>query len=50
MRHANPGVVPDGWVRFNIIRSTENPDEVVCFGSSTARSTSCASGGQEGYS
>ena len=23
---------PEGWVRFNMIRNAENPDEVVCFG------------------
>ena len=23
---------PEGWVEFNMVRSTENPDEVVCFG------------------
>jgi hypothetical protein len=23
---------PEGWVRFNMIRNAERPDEVVCFG------------------
>jgi hypothetical protein len=23
---------PPGWVRFNMIRNHENPDEVICFG------------------
>ena len=23
---------PEGWVRFNMIRNAENPDEVICFG------------------
>jgi heme-degrading monooxygenase HmoA len=23
---------PDGWVRFDMVRNTENPDEVICFG------------------
>jgi len=23
---------PEGWVRFNMLRSTENPDEVITFG------------------
>lgn len=23
---------PEGWVRFNMLRNTENPDEVICFG------------------
>ena len=26
------GDPPEGWVRFNMIRSTEDPNEVVCFG------------------
>jgi hypothetical protein len=29
MRDGNP---PAGWVRFDMIRNTENPDEVICFG------------------
>lgn len=24
--------LPEGFTRFNMLRSTENPDEVVCFG------------------
>jgi hypothetical protein len=23
---------PEGWVRFNMVRNHENPDEVICFG------------------
>ena len=23
---------PEGWVRFNMLRNAQNPDEVVCFG------------------
>lgn len=23
---------PPGWVRFDMLRSTSNPDEVICFG------------------
>jgi hypothetical protein len=23
---------PEGWVRFNMIRNAERPDEVICFG------------------
>jgi hypothetical protein len=23
---------PEGWVRFNMVRNAENPDEVICFG------------------
>src|SRR4051812_15542099 len=26
------GDPPEGWVRFNMIRSVEDPNEVVCFG------------------
>ena len=32
MRPMDSGSPPPGWVRFNMVRSTENPDEVVCFG------------------
>ena len=23
---------PEGWVRFNMLRNVENPNEVICFG------------------
>ena len=26
------GDPPEGWVRFNMLRNAENPDEVICFG------------------
>ena len=26
------GSPPDGWVRFDMLRNVENPDEVICFG------------------
>ena len=29
MQAGNP---PEGFVRFNMLRSTEDPDEVICFG------------------
>jgi heme-degrading monooxygenase HmoA len=32
MRPMESGSPPPGWVRFNMVRSAENPDEVVCFG------------------
>ncbi len=32
MRHEDLENVPAGYVRFNMIRNRENPDEVVCFG------------------
>jgi hypothetical protein len=28
----DPDSAPEGWVRFNMIRNAENPDEVVTFG------------------
>ena len=24
--------IPEGWVRFNMVRNTDNPDEVITFG------------------
>jgi hypothetical protein len=24
--------MPAGWVRFNILRNADNPDEAICFG------------------
>lgn len=24
--------VPEGWVRFDMVRNVEDPDEVICFG------------------
>ena len=27
-----PDDPPEGWVRFNMIRNVEDPDEVICFG------------------
>jgi hypothetical protein len=32
MRYANPDSLPEQWVRFDMVRNTENPDEVICFG------------------
>jgi hypothetical protein len=32
MSDLDPEDPPAGWVRFNMIRNTQNPDEVVCFG------------------
>ena len=32
MRHEDLESPPAGFVRFNMIRNAENPDEVVCFG------------------
>jgi heme-degrading monooxygenase HmoA len=41
---------PAGWVRFNMIRGIENPDEVVCFGFFDGTLDELRSAGQEGYS
>jgi hypothetical protein len=32
MRHEDLESPPAGYVRFNMIRNAQNPDEVVCFG------------------
>ena len=32
MRDQIPDDPPPGWVRFNMIRNTDDPDEVICFG------------------
>jgi heme-degrading monooxygenase HmoA len=51
MARANPDDIPAGWVRFNMIRSTEDPDEVVCFGFFDGTLEELRAGGQgrEGY-
>ena len=28
----DPNDPPEGWVRFNMVRNHEKPDEVICFG------------------
>jgi heme-degrading monooxygenase HmoA len=32
MAHAQPDELPEGWLRLNVLRNAEDPDEVVCFG------------------
>ncbi|HYB24729.1 MAG TPA: hypothetical protein VED41_13085 [Solirubrobacteraceae bacterium] len=32
MKPVRAGQMPAGWRRFNMLRSAEDPDEVVCFG------------------
>lgn len=32
MAHENLDDPPPGYVRFTMVRNTENPDEVICFG------------------
>jgi hypothetical protein len=32
MQHENLQDPPPGYVRFNMVRSAQNPDEVICFG------------------
>jgi heme-degrading monooxygenase HmoA len=50
MRFASPDSLPEGWVRFDMVRNTANPDEVVCFGffDGTADDLRAAPG-QDGY-
>jgi hypothetical protein len=47
---ANPDDIPDGWVRFDMIRGIENPDEVICFGFFDGTLEELRSRGQDGYS
>jgi heme-degrading monooxygenase HmoA len=49
MGHASPDSVPDGWVRFNMIRGVEDPDEVVCFGFFDGTLEELRSAGRDGY-
>lgn len=40
---------PEGWVRFSMIRNTDDPDEVICFGvfdgtAETLRAAAAAAG------
>ena len=32
MAHAQPDNLPEGWLRFDMLRNAEDPDEVICFG------------------
>ena len=32
MSYNDPDNPPEGWVRFDMVRNTEDPDEVICFG------------------
>jgi hypothetical protein len=32
MELMDPNDPPAGWVRFNMVRNAEDPDEVICFG------------------
>ena len=32
MSFNDPDNPPEGWVRFDMVRNHENPDEVICFG------------------
>ena len=50
MRHANPADIPDGWVRFNMIRGVEDPEEVVCFGFFDGTLEELRGAGRDGYS
>jgi heme-degrading monooxygenase HmoA len=50
MTHADEEHLPAGWVRFNMVRGIEDPDEVVCFGFFDGTLDELRSAGQEGYS
>lgn len=52
MSFDDPDDPPEGWVRFEMIRNTEKPDEVICFGFfdgtvEQLRASASASGYQE---
>ena len=32
MKDFDAGDPPEGWVRFNMVRNADDPDEVICFG------------------
>ena len=32
MESAQPENLPEGWLRFDMLRNAERPDEVICFG------------------
>ena len=49
MSLADAESIPAGWVRFDMIRGIENPDEVVCFGFFDGTLDELRAGGQEGY-
>jgi heme-degrading monooxygenase HmoA len=49
MGHANPDAAPAGWVRFNMIRGLDDPDEVVCFGFFDGTLEELRSAGRDGY-
>jgi hypothetical protein len=41
--------LPEGWVRFNMIRGVEDPDEVVCFGFFDGTLEQLRAAGQDNY-
>ena len=49
MTHADEEHLPAGWVRFNMVRGIEDPDEVVCFGFFDGTLEELRGSGQEGY-
>jgi hypothetical protein len=49
MDHAMRAVEHEAWVRFNMVRGIEDPDEVVCFGFFDGTLDELRSGGQDGY-
>lgn len=49
MSGVTPDTMPEGWVRFNMVRSVANPDEVICFGIFSGTVEDLRGQGQEGY-
>ena len=41
--------IPEGWVRFNMIRNAEDPDEVICFGFFDGTVEELRESGNDGY-
>jgi heme-degrading monooxygenase HmoA len=50
MARNDPDDPPEGWVRFDMVRNTDDPDEVICFGFYDGSVEELrASAGQEDY-
>jgi hypothetical protein len=49
MRDIGDGAPPAGWVRFNMVRSVDSPDEVICFGFFDGSLEELRASGQAGY-
>jgi hypothetical protein len=49
LRDIDAEAPPTGWVRFNMIRGIDDPDEVVCFGFFDGTLDELRKTGQDGY-